>query len=30
LSLLVAVLLALFWLVPMLAGLLQCFGGTGC
>ena len=25
-----AALLALFWLVPMLAGLLKCFGGSGC
>ena len=25
-----AVLLALFWLFPMLASLLQCFGGSGC
>ena len=30
LSVAVAALLALFWLVPMLAGLLQCFGGSGC
>ena len=29
-SVAVAVLLALFWLVPMLAGLLQCFGTSGC
>jgi len=26
----VAALLALFWLFPMLAGLLQCFGRSGC
>jgi hypothetical protein len=25
-----AVLLALFWLYPMLVGLMQCFGGSGC
>jgi len=25
-----AVLLALFWLYPMLASLIQCFGGSGC
>ena len=25
-----AVLLALFWLFPMLTSLLQCFGGSGC
>jgi hypothetical protein len=25
-----AALLALFWLYPMLAGLMQCFGGSGC
>jgi hypothetical protein len=24
------VLLALFWLYPMLVGLMQCFGGSGC
>src|SRR5262245_14462095 len=29
-SVAVAALLALFWLLPMLAGLLQCFGGSGC
>jgi len=29
-SVAMAALLALFWLVPMLAGLLQCFGGSGC
>jgi hypothetical protein len=29
-SVVVAALLALFWLYPMLAGLLQCFGGSGC
>jgi hypothetical protein len=29
-SVAVAALLALFWLVPMLVGLLQCFGGSGC
>ena len=29
-SIAVAALLALFWLVPMLVGLLQCFGGSGC
>jgi len=26
----VAALLALFWLYPMLAGLIACFGGSGC
>jgi hypothetical protein len=30
LSVAVAALLALFWLLPMLAGLLQCFGRSGC
>ncbi len=25
-----AALLALFWLYPMLVGLMQCFGGSGC
>jgi hypothetical protein len=25
-----AVLLALFWLYPMLVGLMRCFGGSGC
>jgi ABC-type transport system involved in cytochrome c biogenesis permease subunit len=30
LSVAVAVLLALFWLYPMLAQLMQCFGGSGC
>jgi hypothetical protein len=25
-----AVLLALFWVYPMLVGLMQCFGGSGC
>ena len=25
-----AVLLTLFWLFPMLVGLIQCFGGSGC
>ena len=30
LSVAVAALLALFWLYPMLVGLLQCFGGSGC
>ena len=30
LSVALAALLALFWLVPMLAGLLQCFGGSAC
>lgn len=30
LSVFMAALLALFWLLPMLAGLLSCFGGTGC
>ena len=25
-----AALLALFWVYPMLVGLLQCFGGSGC
>jgi hypothetical protein len=29
-SVVAAALLALFWLVPMLAGLMQCFGGSGC
>jgi hypothetical protein len=29
-SVAVATLLALFWLFPMLASLIQCFGGTGC
>jgi hypothetical protein len=29
-SVAVAALLALFWLYPMLAQLLQCFGGSGC
>ena len=29
-SVAVAVLLALFWLLPMLAGLLQCFSESGC
>jgi hypothetical protein len=29
-SVAVGTLLALFWLVPMLAGLLQCFGRSGC
>ncbi len=29
-SVAVAVLLGLFWLYPMLAGLMQCFGGSGC
>ena len=29
-SVAVAVLLAIFWLFPMLAGLLQCFGASGC
>ena len=29
-SLAVAVLLGLFWLYPMLAQLVQCFGGRGC
>jgi hypothetical protein len=29
-SVVVAALLALFWLVPMLAGLLQCYSGSGC
>src|SRR5262245_61457781 len=29
-SVAVAALLALFWLLPMLAGLLQCFGKNGC
>ena len=29
-SVAVAALLALFWLIPMLAGLLQCFSGSGC
>ena len=30
LSVVVAALLALIWLYPMLVGLLQCFGGSGC
>lgn len=30
LSVAVAALLALFWLYPMLATLMQCFGGSGC
>jgi hypothetical protein len=30
LSVVVAALLALFWLYPMLTGLMQCFGGSGC
>jgi hypothetical protein len=30
LSVAIAVLLALFWLYPMLAQLMQCFGGSGC
>jgi hypothetical protein len=30
LSLVLAALLALVWLYPMLAGLMQCFGGSGC
>ena len=30
LSVVVGVLLALFWLYPMLATLMQCFGGSGC
>jgi len=29
-SLAVAALLTLFWLYPMLAQLMQCFGGSGC
>ena len=29
-SVAVAVLLALFWVYPMLAGLMRCFGGSGC
>ena len=29
-SVAVAVLLALFWLFPMLASLMGCFGGSGC
>ena len=29
-SVAVAVLLALFWLYPMLASLMGCFGGSGC
>ena len=29
-SVFVAALLALFWLYPMLASLIQCFGGSGC
>ena len=29
-SVAVAALLALFWLYPMLAQLMQCFGGSGC
>jgi hypothetical protein len=30
LSVVIAVLLGLFWVFPMLAGLIQCFGGSGC
>ena len=30
LSVLVALVLGLFWVFPMSAGLLQCFGGSGC
>jgi hypothetical protein len=30
LSVAVAAILALFWLYPMLAQLMQCFGGSGC
>ena len=30
LSVAVAALLALFWVYPMLAGLMRCFGGSGC
>jgi hypothetical protein len=30
LSVALAVLLALFWVYPMIAGLMQCFGGSGC
>src|SRR5574341_2675481 len=30
LSVAVAAPLALFWLYPMLVGLIQCFGGSGC
>ena len=29
-SVVVAALLGLFWLYPMLASLMQCFGGSGC
>ena len=29
-SVAVAAILGLFWLYPMLAGLIQCFGGSGC
>jgi hypothetical protein len=29
-SVVVAALLTLFWLYPMLASLMQCFGGSGC
>jgi len=29
-SVAVAILLALFWVYPMLVGLMQCFGGSGC
>ena len=29
-SVAVVILLALFWLYPMLAQLMQCFGGSGC
>ena len=29
-SVAVATLLALFWLYPMLSGLMQCFGSSGC
>ena len=30
LSLALAILLALFWLYPMISSLMQCFGGSGC
>ena len=30
LSVAVAVIIGLFWLYPMLASLIQCFGGSGC
>jgi hypothetical protein len=30
LSVALAILLALFWLYPMISSLMQCFGGSGC